>query len=118
MQTLKGGTKIVERRPILFTPTFHSVVIKIIVSIDIILSNIKSFSDFASHPLMSFFWLGMQSRITCCIELWYVLLWGFPDGSAVKNLPAVQETQETWVRTLSQEDPLEEEMATYSSILA
>ena len=33
----------------------------------------------------------------------------------VKNLPAVQETQ---VRSLGQEDPLEKEMATYSSILA
>ena len=26
--------------------------------------------------------------------------------------------QETWVRSLGQEDPLEEEIATYSSILA
>ena len=33
----------------------------------------------------------------------------------VKNLPAVRETL---VRSLGQEDPLEEEMATYSSILA
>ena len=33
----------------------------------------------------------------------------------VKNLPA---TQETWVRSLGQEDPLEKEMATDSSILA
>ena len=33
----------------------------------------------------------------------------------VKNLPAMQETQ---FRSLSQEDPLEEEMATNSSILA
>ena len=33
----------------------------------------------------------------------------------VKNPPAIQET---WVRSLSQEDPLEEEMATHSSILA
>ena len=33
----------------------------------------------------------------------------------VKNLPAVQETR---VRSLGQEDPLEKEMATYSSILA
>ena len=33
----------------------------------------------------------------------------------VKNLPAKQETQ---VRSLDQEDPLEKEMATYSSILA
>ena len=36
----------------------------------------------------------------------------------VKNLPAMHETQETWVRSLGQEDPLEESMATHSSILA
>ena len=30
----------------------------------------------------------------------------------------IQETQETWLRSLVQEDPLEEEMATHSSILA
>ena len=35
-----------------------------------------------------------------------------------KNLPAMQETQETWVQPLGQDDPLEEEMATHSSILA
>ena len=33
----------------------------------------------------------------------------------VKNLPAMLET---WVQSLGQEDPLEKEMATYSSILA
>ena len=33
----------------------------------------------------------------------------------VKNLPAMQET---WVRSLGWEDPLEEGMATHSSILA
>ena len=33
----------------------------------------------------------------------------------VKNLPAMQET---WVRSLGWEDPLEEDMATHSSILA
>ena len=32
-----------------------------------------------------------------------------------KNLPAMWET---WVRSLDQEDPLEEDMATHSSILA
>ena len=36
----------------------------------------------------------------------------------VKNLPAVQETQETWVPSVGWEDPLEEEMATHSSIVA
>ena len=33
------------------------------------------------------------------------------------HLP-MQETQETWVQSLGGEDPLEEEMATHSSILA
>ena len=40
---------------------------------------------------------------------------GFPGGSVVKNLPAIQDT---WVRSLGQEDPLQKEMATHSSILA
>ena len=43
---------------------------------------------------------------------------GFPGGSVVKNLPAVQETQVTRVGSLGQEDALEKEMATHSSILA
>ena len=30
----------------------------------------------------------------------------------------MQQTQETWVQSLGQEDPLEKEMATHSSILA
>ena len=45
----------------------------------------------------------------------YVYIRGFPGGSVVKNLPAMQET---WVRSLGQEDPLEEGMATHSNILA
>ena len=36
----------------------------------------------------------------------------------VKNLPAMQEIQEMWVPSLDQEDPLEKEVATHSSILA
>ena len=39
---------------------------------------------------------------------------GFPGGSAIKNPPA---KPEMGVRSLGQEDPLEKEMATYSSIL-
>ena len=35
----------------------------------------------------------------------------------VKNLPAIQETQEMGVQSLGQEDPLEEEMATTPVIL-
>ena len=36
----------------------------------------------------------------------------------VKNLLLMQETQKTWVRSRGGEDPLEEGMATCSSILA
>ena len=36
-------------------------------------------------------------------------------AQTVKNLPAMQET---WVQSLGQEDALEKEMATHSSILA
>ena len=43
---------------------------------------------------------------------------GFPSGSEVKNPPAVKEMQEMMVWSLGWEDPLEEEMATHSSILA
>ena len=39
-------------------------------------------------------------------------------GSVVKNPPAVQEAQETSVRSLGQEDPLEKGVATHSSVLA
>ena len=42
-------------------------------------------------------------------------MWGFPGGSVVKNLPAMQETR---VLSLSWEDPLKEGIATYSSMLA
>ena len=40
---------------------------------------------------------------------------GFPGGSAVKHLPTMRET---WVWFLGWEDPLEEGMASHSSILA
>ena len=39
-------------------------------------------------------------------------------AQTIKNLPAVQETQEMQVLFLGQEYPLEEEMAIHSSILA
>ena len=36
-----------------------------------------------------------------------ILNWGFPGGSVVKNLPAMQELQEPRVRSLDWEDPLD-----------
>ena len=43
---------------------------------------------------------------------------GFPCGSVVNNPPAVQEPEETQVRSMVGKIPLEEGMATHSSILA
>ena len=44
------------------------------------------------------------------LEYWASLV-----AQMVKNLPAMQQT---WVHSLDQEDPLEKEMSTFSSILA
>ena len=46
------------------------------------------------------------------------ILRSFPGGSEVKDLPEMQEPQETWIQSVGQEDLLEEGMATHSSILA
>ena len=43
----------------------------------------------------------------------YIMTW--PSGSAIKSLPALQEL---WILFVGQEDPLEKQMATHSSILA
>ena len=43
---------------------------------------------------------------------------GFPGGAVAKNPPAMQEMQETRVRSLGWEDPLEEGMSSCPSILA
>ena len=65
-------------------------------------------------------WVG-RLGLTHIHSWWYIWnrelmrTWGFPGVLVVKNLPAMQET---WVQSLSQEDPLEKEMATHSSILA
>ena len=40
-----------------------------------------------------------------------------PRGSAVKNLPAMQEPQDRQIQSLVWEDPLEEGMQTHSSIV-
>ena len=47
-------------------------------------------------------------------ETEHAFSFGFPSSSAVKNPPVMQETG---VRFLGQEDPLEKEMAIHSSIL-
>ena len=66
--------------------------------------------------------------VTCCplvgsISIaasitWFALTNGFYQSSSSKNRSAMQEMQETQVRSLGREDALEGEMATHSSILA
>ena len=61
----------------------------------------------------------MYEYIWLCACVLYVYIYGnsFPGDRVVKNLPT-QGTQETWVRSLVREVPLEKEKATHSSILA
>ena len=63
------------------------------------------------HPLHP---MNMYFSIRLCYPRLHTK-WGFPGGSAVKNLP---EMQETWVQPLGREAHLEEGMATHSSTLA
>ena len=80
----------------------------------------------STRYLMVFTWWYLF--ILCSTNMDYILFctrycvgyrvgkdWGFPDVSEVKNLPAMQETH---LRSLAREDPLEEGMETHSRILA
>ena len=56
-----------------------------------------------------------QDELFCCI----IISSGLRGASLVaQRLKCLRPTRETWVRSLGQEDPLEKEMVTYSSILA
>ena len=54
-------------------------------------------------------------QLRVLLSKYYVSIWASLVVQRVKHLPVVQETE---VRSLGQEDPLEKEMATHSSILA
>ena len=56
-----------------------------------------------------------QGSLVCCSPCGHKELDTFLVAQLVKTLPAMQET---WVRSLGWEDPLEGEMATHSSIPA
>ena len=58
-------------------------------------------------------WYQQRSLVPICL----VGESSFPGSSVVRNLPAVQETQEMWVQSLGQEDLLEREMATTPVLL-
>ena len=56
-------------------------------------------------------------NLICCLSnaVYFTSPWQPLVAQTVKNQPAMQET---WVRSLGWEDPLEESMATHSSVLA
>ena len=77
-----------------------------------------------THIMLRHIWLLISHKqpenSTFAFPLFSILLrlpGASPMAQWVKNLP-VPESQEMWVRFLGQEDPLEEDIATHSSILA
>ena len=66
-------------------------------------------------------YLYLLSGCFVCLFLWlpfcpfFYISWSFSGGSAIKNPPAMQETQERQFQSLGQEDPLEEGMALQDS---
>ena len=65
----------------------------------------------------------MITLLTICYRFWNIynvpiINWASQLAQWVKNLPTMQEMQETWVWSLGQEDPLQLKVATQSSILA
>ena len=79
-------------------------------------SSSRGFSMFSPWNGLAFnlCWQAVESVLFCCC--WKYRLTGPSLGAQmVENLPAMQET---WVRSLGREDPLEEGTETHSSILA
>ena len=84
------------------------------------LSSVIFFEEVCSHLLFTVFLLLYFGSICPRYKLFigYVICWYFLQfmvTQMVKNPPAVQETR---VRSLGREDPLEKGMATHSSVLA
>ena len=69
--------------------------------------------DTTEQRTLSHLFLYEQPGHTCM----YMYI-GLLDGTSGKDPTCPCSRHETWVRPLDQEDPLQEEMATYSSILA
>ena len=74
--------------------------------------KIQSFGETFACVFTSFF---SWTRLIHLFSINVLSIWASPGVSEVKNLPAMQEMH---VQSLHWEDPLEEEMATHSSILA
>ena len=77
---------------------------------------VKNFPAMQETPVRFLGQLGRSAGEGICHPLQNS--WASFVAQLVKNLPAVQRTQESHVQSLDGEEPLEEEMATHSSILA
>ena len=65
---------------------------------------------------MCIFFLNFHPSRVLGLQLWVLLVrWASRMAQQAKNPPAMQET---WVQSLGQEDPLEEDMETHSRVLA
>ena len=75
-----------------------------------------SLSTDISQYIDCLLWCFAHFSVQFAFSYWCLsIFWASLVAQAVKNLPA---TWETWVLSLSWEDPLEEDMATHLSILA
>ena len=82
---------------------------------------LTTYSGSSSNPQLTqpcdpFLWVQFSDEDTNCTFIFY--FGGLPSGSWWRICLPMQETQETQFWSLGREDPLAEEMATHSSILA
>ena len=106
-------------------PFTHTIALPSAVPFSLLLQLIFTFPDTSTqHKIISPVWIDVITEIyTPQMALWilgiaHYLLWDFSVGARGKE-PAcqMQKTYEIQVQSLSQENPLEEDMATHSSIL-
>ena len=70
-------------------------------------SNLGAYIAFSCHVSLASWNLEQLVHLPLCFLFLAIVESGFPGGSVERIQLSVQETQETWVQCLSQEDPLE-----------
>ena len=110
--------------PSLYPPWFFSVSYLLLILTNILVILIHNYStDHHRHEItLKSIPVSLTSLLNSCFTICSSLQ-GFPGGTSGKKKKKkihllMQEMQETWVPSLGREDPLEEEMATYSSSFA
>ena len=72
-------------------------------------SSVNIFCNAVFISVTTFLTFSISFSFFVRVPISLLILPSFPGGSVVKNPPALQETQETLVQSLDQEDPLEKE---------